>query len=122
MEQNLVFDANLISRYDKSGPRYTSYPTVAQFRDDITVDDYKQWAQHSNEDPIPRSLSLYFHIPFCDTLCFYCACNKFVTRDHSRAIPYLEHLYREIAMQGALFGRSPGATSRCWMMTAGNIQ
>ena len=103
MEQNLVFDANLIRRYDTSGPRYTSYPTVAQFHDDITVDDYKQWAQHSNEDPIPRSLSLYFHIPFCDTLCFYCACNKFVTRDHSRAIPYLEHLYREIAMQGALF-------------------
>jgi len=105
MKQHLVFDADLIQRYDRSGPRYTSYPTVAQFHADISEDDYRTWAQHSNEDPIPRGLSLYIHIPFCDTVCFYCACNKIVTGDHSRAIPYLEHLYREIAMQGKLFDR-----------------
>jgi len=103
MKQRLVFDADLIRRYDRSGPRYTSYPTVARFHDDITIDDYHLWAQHSNEDPIPRPLSLYIHIPFCDTVCFYCACNKIVTGDHSRAIPYLDHLYREIIMQGKLF-------------------
>ena len=103
MKQNLIFDADLIRRYDQSGPRYTSYPTAAQFHGNISVDDYRKWAQHSNEDPIPRSLSLYFHIPFCDTVCFYCACNKIVTGDHSRATPYLEHLYKEIELQGQLF-------------------
>jgi oxygen-independent coproporphyrinogen-3 oxidase len=103
MKQRLVFDADLIRRYDRSGPRYTSYPTVAQFRTDISEEDYCTWARYSNEDPIPRALSLYIHIPFCDTVCFYCACNKIVTRDHTRATPYLEHLYREIAMQGRLF-------------------
>ena len=103
MNQRLVFDAELIRRYDQSGPRYTSYPTVAQFHDDITEADYRRWARHSNEDPIPRSLSIYIHLPFCDTVCFYCACNKVVTKDHSRTLPYLEHLYREISMQSELF-------------------
>ena len=103
MRQHLVFDADLIRRYDRTGPRYTSYPTVAQFHADISEEDYFRWARHSNEDPIPRALSLYIHIPFCDTVCFYCACNKIVTKDHARATPYLEHLYREIAMQGKLF-------------------
>lgn len=103
MKQSLIFDADLITRYDQSGPRYTSYPTVAQFQDDISEDDYRKWARHSNEDPIPRPLSLYIHIPFCDTVCYYCACNKIVTGDHSRAIPYLEHLYKEIKLQGQLF-------------------
>lgn len=105
MKQNLIFDADLIRRYDQSGPRYTSYPTAAQFHGNISIDDYRRWAQHSNEDPIPRTLSLYFHIPFCDTVCFYCACNKIVTGDHSRATPYLEHLYKEIELQGQLFDR-----------------
>jgi oxygen-independent coproporphyrinogen-3 oxidase len=103
MKQRIVFDAGLIRRYDQSGPRYTSYPTAAQFHDGISEKDYVQWARHSNEDPIPRPLSIYIHIPFCDTVCFYCACNKVVTRNHARATDYLTHLYREIAMQGKLF-------------------
>jgi oxygen-independent coproporphyrinogen-3 oxidase len=103
MTQNIAFDADLIRRYDQSGPRYTSYPTAAQFHGGITDSDYRKWAAHSNEDPIPRPLSLYMHIPFCDTVCFYCACNKIVTGDHSRATPYLQHIYREIEMQSKLF-------------------
>ncbi len=103
MNQRIVFDVDLIRRYDQSGPRYTSYPTVAQFHTGISEADYRQWAQASNEDPIPRRLSLYFHIPFCDTVCFYCACTKVVTKDHSRSDNYLDYLYREIAMQAALF-------------------
>jgi oxygen-independent coproporphyrinogen-3 oxidase len=105
MKQRIVFDVGLIRRYDQSGPRYTSYPTAAQFHDGITETDYVRWARHSNEDPIPRPLSIYIHIPFCDTVCFYCACNKVVTKNHSRATEYLDHLYREIAMQGKLFDR-----------------
>ena len=105
MNPRLVFDAELIRRYDQSGPRYTSYPTAAQFHDDISEDEYKKWAQHSNEDPIPRHLSLYIHIPFCDTVCFYCACTKVVTKDHTRSNTYLEYLYKEITLQGKLFDR-----------------
>jgi len=105
MKQRIVFDIGLIRRYDQSGPRYTSYPTAAQFHDGISETDYVRWARHSNEDPIPRPLSIYIHIPFCDTVCFYCACNKVVTKNHTRATEYLDHLYREIAMQGKLFDR-----------------
>ena len=103
MSQQILFNAALIRRYDQSGPRYTSYPTIAQFHSDITEDDYRHWARSSNEDPIPRPLSLYFHIPFCDTVCFYCACTKVVTRNHARAIDYLRCLYKEIALQARLF-------------------
>ena len=105
MNHHTVFDAELIRRYDQTGPRYTSYPTAAQFHSDISNEDYRLWAQHSNEDPIPRGLSLYIHIPFCDTVCYYCACNKIVTKDHARTGEYLKHLYRELALQGSLFDR-----------------
>jgi len=114
MKQRIVFDAGLIRRYDQSGPRYTSYPTAAQFHDGISEKDYVLWARHSNEDPIPRPLSIYIHIPFCDTVCFYCACNKVVTKNHARATDYLDHLYREIAMQGKLFDRDRAVEQLHW--------
>ena len=103
MTQHVIFDEALIRRYDQSGPRYTSYPTVAQFHTSITEQDYQRWAQHSNEDPIPRPLSLYFHIPFCDTVCFYCACTKVVTKNHGRAVRYLDYLDKEMALHAGLF-------------------
>ena len=114
MKQRIVFDAGLIRRYDQSGPRYTSYPTAAQFHDGISEKDYVKWARQSNEDPIPRPLSIYIHIPFCDTVCFYCACNKVVTKNHDRATDYLDHLYREIAMQGRLFDRDRAVEQLHW--------
>lgn len=102
----LTFDLELIRRYDKSGPRYTSYPTAVQFHAGFTEPDYRAWAKRSNETPTPRPLSLYFHLPFCDTVCFYCACNKVVTKDRKRASPYLGRLHREIALQGELFDQA----------------
>ena len=105
MTQHIVFDANLIRRYDQTGPRYTSYPTANRFKGEITEDDYRKWVTESNGDPIPRPLSLYVHIPFCDTVCFYCACNKVVTKDHSKAGVYLDYLCKEIAMQASLFDK-----------------
>lgn len=98
-----LFDEELIRRYDKAGPRYTSYPTAVQFTDQFSTDQYKAEAWDSNTDLIPRPLSLYFHIPFCDTVCFYCGCNKVVTKDHSRAAPYLQQLFHEMEMQARLF-------------------
>ncbi|HHJ80784.1 MAG TPA: coproporphyrinogen III oxidase, partial [Candidatus Tenderia electrophaga] len=88
MDQSLVFDLDLINRYDKSGPRYTSYPTAVQFHEEFGEAEYRKIAQQTNADKPP--LSLYFHIPFCDTVCFYCACNKIATKDRSKAQPYLD--------------------------------
>ncbi|MDX1811301.1 MAG: oxygen-independent coproporphyrinogen III oxidase [Gammaproteobacteria bacterium] len=107
MEQSLIFDEALIKRYDKAGPRYTSYPTAVQFNDTFTSDTYREMCAKSNTESQslsePKPLSLYFHIPFCDTVCFYCGCNKVVTKDRSKAAPYLQRVYKEIAMQAALF-------------------
>ncbi len=103
MDQTLVFDPALIRRYDKSGPRYTSYPTAVQFHGGVGEAEYRSLVEQSNRERASRPLSLYFHIPFCDTVCFYCACNKVVTKHRERAAPYLERLFHEIELQGALF-------------------
>lgn len=108
----LEFDQDLIQRYDTSGPRYTSYPTAAQFTTDFTAEAYRQQIALSNASD--RPLSLYFHIPFCDTICFYCACNKVVTKNRAHAQPYLDNVYREIAMQAALFDRERPVDQLHW--------
>ena len=97
----LVFNNDLIKKYDKSGPRYTSYPTAIQFTENFGEQDYYHQVALSNERNTP--LSLYFHIPFCDTICYYCGCNKIVTKNRNHAQPYLDAVYKEIELQGALF-------------------
>ena len=101
---SVCFDLDLIRRYDGRGPRYTSYPTALQFGEQLTVEDYVANADVSNTTGVP--LSLYVHIPFCHTLCYYCGCNKIVTRNQERVQKYLDNLYREIDLQSALFDRS----------------
>ena len=100
----VCFDTDLIVRYGGRGPRYTSYPTALQFSEDLTADDYRENAIASNASGVP--LSLYVHIPFCHTLCYYCGCNKIVTRNQDRVDRYIEMLYREIEMQSELFDES----------------
>jgi len=97
----LVFNNDLIKKYDKSGPRYTSYPTAIQFSENFSEQDYFKQVELSNERNTP--LSLYFHIPFCDTICYYCGCNKIVTKNRNHAQPYLDAVYKELALQGSLF-------------------
>ena len=99
------FDAELLRRYDRPGPRYTSYPTAPQFRSAFGEAELREAARHSNGDPIPRPLSLYVHVPFCFSPCFYCGCNRVITRDRGRADAYLSRLVREIALVGPLFDR-----------------
>jgi oxygen-independent coproporphyrinogen-3 oxidase len=99
------FDPALIARYDVAGPRYTSYPTAPQFHSGFGEAHVRAAAQTSNEEPIPRPLSVYVHVPFCFSPCFYCGCMRVVTRDISKADRYLEHLHREIALAGSLFDR-----------------
>ncbi|GAB2505537.1 oxygen-independent coproporphyrinogen III oxidase [Pseudoxanthomonas sangjuensis] len=100
-----LFDPELLRRYDVPGPRYTSYPTAPQFSPDFGEGDLREMAALSNGDPIPRPLSLYLHIPFCTSPCFYCGCNRIITRDKSRSEPYLTRLYREAALVASLFDR-----------------
>ncbi len=96
-----IFDEALIRRYDASGPRYTSYPTAVSFTEAFGETDYRRAAARSNAASVP--LSLYFHIPFCDTICFYCACNKIATKNHGMVGGYLDRLAREIEMQASLY-------------------
>jgi len=100
----VFFDQDLIVRYGGRGPRYTSYPTALQFNDELTADVYRAKAKESNDSDVP--LSLYVHIPFCHSLCYYCGCNKIVTRNEERVARYMEMLYREIEMQSELFDRN----------------
>ncbi|HJS34834.1 MAG TPA: oxygen-independent coproporphyrinogen III oxidase [Pseudoxanthomonas sp.] len=100
-----LFDPELLRRYDTPGPRYTSYPTAPQFSPGFQEADLREMAAITNGDPIPRPLSLYLHIPFCTSPCFYCGCNRIITRDTARGAAYLTRLYREVAMTSALFDR-----------------
>ncbi|WP_407715882.1 oxygen-independent coproporphyrinogen III oxidase [Comamonas testosteroni] len=90
----------LLSRFDIPGPRYTSFPTADRFVEAFGADDYilalKQRKTHSSSRALP--LSVYVHVPFCESLCYYCACNKIVTKHHEKAAEYLDYLGRELAM------------------------
>src|SRR5450759_4729019 len=80
---HLIVDLELIRRLDKNGPRYTSYPTADRFVETFKAATYSKWVAKRESDGVARPLSLYIHIPFCNTLCFYCACNKVITKDLS---------------------------------------
>ncbi|MFQ5993769.1 MAG: oxygen-independent coproporphyrinogen III oxidase [Acidiferrobacterales bacterium] len=114
MYQTVHFDRQLIQKYDTAGPRYTSYPTAVQFHEGFGEDDYRIHARATNDDPIPRPLSLYVHIPFCATVCYYCACNKVVTKNRARAAAYLVQLKREIALQASLFDKDRQVDQLHW--------
>ncbi|TBU97280.1 oxygen-independent coproporphyrinogen III oxidase [Stutzerimonas kirkiae] len=103
MAQTLSFNRALVKKYDRPGPRYTSYPTAPQFHQAFALDDYRTCARESNQLPMAKPLSVYIHIPFCKSLCYYCACNKIITHKTERAARYLAYLKREITMQAELF-------------------
>ena len=95
----VIWNREMIGRYDLSGPRYTSYPTAPQFVEPYPQREVDNAVQRSNESG--RPLSLYLHIPFCDTICYYCGCNKIVTANRKRARPYLDALKLEISQRAA---------------------
>jgi oxygen-independent coproporphyrinogen-3 oxidase len=94
----LVVDAELLKRYGGNGPRYTSYPTADRFVEAFDEAAYRHWLGNRSIGGFSRPLGLYVHIPFCDTLCFYCACNKIATKDHSKARRYVTSLEREMEL------------------------
>ena len=97
-----IWDDALIKRYDLSGPRYTSYPTAVEFNQSYPVAELLEASALSKASD--RPLSLYTHLPFCAHLCYYCACNKVITKKRDKAMPYVERLLKEAAMQSKLFG------------------
>lgn len=89
---------DLIRRFDSLGPRYTSYPTADRFSSEFNADSYIEYLQQRSRSDDKPPLSLYIHIPFCASLCYYCACNKVITKDHGRSAKYLEYLEKELKL------------------------
>jgi oxygen-independent coproporphyrinogen-3 oxidase len=102
---DLEISEELIRRFDQSGPRYTSYPTADRFQRDYPAASYLAHLQRRAEAERPAPLSVYVHLPFCESLCYFCACNKIITQDHSRSGEYLEILFREMDLLSPHLGR-----------------
>ena len=103
---------DLLQRFDVPGPRYTSYPTADRFVEAFRAADYGQALVQRRDGPsvLALPLSVYVHIPFCESLCYYCACNKIITKHHSRATSYLRYLGREIDLHTAQLGMGQTVT------------
>jgi oxygen-independent coproporphyrinogen-3 oxidase len=102
---SLPVSEDLLRRHDVPGPRYTSYPTADRFVEAFTDADYAAALAQRAASPVRQPLSVYVHIPFCQSLCYYCACNKIITRHQSKAATYLDYLRREIGLHTARLGR-----------------
>jgi oxygen-independent coproporphyrinogen-3 oxidase len=89
------FSRALIDQYAMSGPRYTSYPTAVEFHHNFFEKDVFQGISESDAS---KPLSIYLHIPFCDTLCYYCACNKVITKDYTKSVEFIKYLKKEISL------------------------
>jgi oxygen-independent coproporphyrinogen-3 oxidase len=110
----LAFDAALVRKYDQFGPRYTSYPTADRFHDGFGPADYVNALVERNHARAADPLSLYVHLPFCNTICFYCACNKVITKDHGRSAKYIRYLAREIGIVSSLLEGAPPVVQLHW--------
>ncbi len=100
-----VLTPELLTRFDVPGPRYTSYPTADRFVEAFTEADYVQALHQRRDGARAQPLSLYVHVPFCESLCYYCACNKIITRHKDRAATYLQYLTREVDLHVQALGR-----------------
>ncbi len=98
---------SMLEKYDVSGPRYTSYPTADRFVEAFGETEYKQALTQRRVGGLALPLSIYIHIPFCESLCFFCACNKIVTKHHERSAVYLKYLEKEIDLHIAELGGKP---------------
>src|SRR5277367_5954305 len=95
----LNVNLDLVKKYNVSGPRYTSYPPATKFTDAFTWPTLEEKISANNETE--RDLSIYFHIPFCETLCWFCGCTTVITKDHAQGLPYLDYLEKEVAQMAA---------------------
>jgi len=111
---DLVVDAALIRKYGGNGPRYTSYPTADRFVEAFNAAAYGHWLENRNVGGVVRPLALYVHLPFCDTICYYCACNKIISKDHGRSAKYIKYLGREIRLVAERLGEDRAVSQMHW--------
>ncbi|HEX5864372.1 MAG TPA: oxygen-independent coproporphyrinogen III oxidase [Casimicrobiaceae bacterium] len=111
---SVSFDPALIHKYDGFGPRYTSYPTADRFTQAFTAEQFVDAVLARIAGVPMRPLSLYVHLPFCDTICYYCACNKVTTRDHGRSAKYIRYLARELGIVSGLVDSASPVTQLHW--------
>ena len=93
-----TLDAELLRRHERPGPRYTSYPSAPQFTPRFGATQLREWVARSNAQPGRRALSLYVHIPFCASPCFYCGCNRVITRDAAKGVHYTDRVLHEVRL------------------------
>ncbi len=113
MNQSLDFRPELLQRFDISGPRYTSYPTADRMHTGFGPKDYAEELRRRGERP-DEPVSLYFHVPFCETLCYYCGCNKIPTKNHGRSAPYLDSVEQELRLVSGLLDARLPVTQLHW--------
>ncbi len=99
-------DIKLIKKYDRPGPRYTSYPPAPAFSSSFTADDFLQALRDNNRPDSLAEISLYYHIPFCDTLCYFCGCNMLITHSRERIAEYLTYLKKEMELSAPYFNKN----------------
>ena len=101
-EKEVLFHPELLQKFDINGPRYTSYPSADRFHSDFSEQDYVGALQRVAK--LKEPMSLYFHLPFCPNICYYCGCNKIITKDHGRSAKYIKYLAKEMAMVTKVMG------------------
>lgn len=99
-------DIELIRKYDRPGPRYTSYPPAPAFSSSFTANDFLSSLRENNTPNVETEMSLYYHIPFCDTLCYFCGCNMLITHSRERIAEYLQYLKREMGLSAPYFNKN----------------
>lgn len=107
-----LFNEELIKKYDKPGPRYTSYPPATEFHEGVTHQDYKAKLLESNQSK--RPLSLYLHIPFCESACWFCGCNVIISHRKDVTRRYLDYLYKEMEMLSQFLDTSRPVVQLHW--------
>jgi len=114
VQDMLEIDPDLLRNFDRPGPRYTSYPTADRLVEAFGPDQYRLSLEKRVIGGFHRPLSLYVHLPFCDTICYYCGCNKIITKDHGRSAKYLRYLRKELELVGSLIGQGERVTQLHW--------
>jgi oxygen-independent coproporphyrinogen III oxidase len=111
---DLSFDSDLIRKYDGFGPRYTSYPTADRFTEGFASEQFVDSLLERAAGATMQPLSLYVHLPFCDAICYYCACNKVITKDHGRSEKYIRYLAKEVGIVCGLVDSASPVTQLHW--------
>src|SRR6478672_10419492 len=110
----LSFDPELIRKYDGLGPRYTSYPTADRFTEAFTAEHLTNALLGRFAERTSQPLSLYVHVPFCNTICYYCACNKVITKNHRRSAKYIDYVGKEVGMLSAMVSATSPVKQLHW--------